>query len=126
MVGSLYEGVEESQFPTHVVISAVVLSRYVFRSDVAYDWDITLGDIAIDTALQKEDHFNAFAKNTLDTQSIHTTQCPFEKRHTKQKGVSRRVGTGGTENELYRWTAHRFNLYDYCPSMAHQTACECS
>ncbi len=62
MGGSRYDDVEESQFPTHVLVSADVLSRYVFRSDVAYDWDIALGDIAIDTALQKEDHLNEFAK----------------------------------------------------------------
>ncbi|MBE1554160.1 insertion element protein [Sporosarcina limicola] len=57
MGGSRYNEVEESQFPTHVVVSADVLSRYVFRSDVAYDWDI-----ALDTVLQREDHLNEFAK----------------------------------------------------------------
>lgn len=62
MGGSRYNDVEESQFPTHVLVSADVLSRYVFRSDVTYDWEITLGDIAIDTVLQKEDHLNEFAK----------------------------------------------------------------
>jgi transposase-like protein len=62
MGGSRYDDVEENQFPTHVLVSADVLSRYVFRSDVAYDWIITLGDIALDTVLQKEDHLNEFAK----------------------------------------------------------------
>lgn len=62
MGGSRYDDVEESQFPTHVLVSSDVLSRYVFRSDVAYDWDITLEDIALDTYLQKEDHLNEFAK----------------------------------------------------------------
>src|SRR5690606_34655213 len=60
MCGSRYDDVEESQFPTQVLVSADVLSRYVFRSDVAYDWDITLEDIALDTFLQKEDHLNDF------------------------------------------------------------------
>lgn len=60
--GSHYNDVEESQFPTHILVSADVLSRYVFRSDVAYDWDITLEDIALDTVFQKEDHLNEFAK----------------------------------------------------------------
>ncbi|KKB34438.1 hypothetical protein QY96_03870 [Bacillus thermotolerans] len=41
MGGHRYDDVEENQFPTHVVVSADVLSRYVLRSDVAYDWDIT-------------------------------------------------------------------------------------
>ncbi len=62
MGGSQYDDLEESQFPTNVVITADVLSRYVFRSDVAYDWDISLGDIAQDTVLLKEDHLNEFAK----------------------------------------------------------------
>ena len=62
MGGSHYKDVEETRFPTHILVSADVISRYVFRSDVAYDWDITLGDIAIDTVLQKEDHLNEFAK----------------------------------------------------------------
>lgn len=62
MGGSHYDDVEENQFPTHILVSADVLSRYVFRSDVAFDWDITLGDVALDTVLQKEDHLNEFAK----------------------------------------------------------------
>ncbi|MEK5056486.1 hypothetical protein MHH96_24255 [Niallia sp. FSL K6-0212] len=59
-----FDGIEELQLPTSVVISADVLSRYVFRCDVAYVWDITLSDIALDTALLKEDHLNLFAKKT--------------------------------------------------------------
>lgn len=62
MGGSEYDDVEESQFPTSVVVTADVFSRYVFRSDVAYDWDISLGDIALDIVLMKEDHLNEFAK----------------------------------------------------------------
>jgi hypothetical protein len=60
--GSQFDGIEELQLPTSVVISADVLSRYVFRCDVAYDWDITLSAIALDTALLKEDYLNEFAK----------------------------------------------------------------
>ncbi|OZM56694.1 insertion element protein [Lottiidibacillus patelloidae] len=62
MGGSRYDDVEENQFPTHTVVSADVESRYVFRGDVAYDWEVALGDIALDTVLQKEDHLNEFAK----------------------------------------------------------------
>lgn len=62
MGGSRYDDVEENQFPTHIVVSADALSRYVFRGDVAYDWVTTFGDIALDTVLQKEDHLNEFAK----------------------------------------------------------------
>lgn len=35
--GSRFDGIEELQLPTSVVISADVFSRYVFRCDVAYD-----------------------------------------------------------------------------------------
>ncbi|WP_299094721.1 insertion element protein [uncultured Metabacillus sp.] len=68
---------EEPQFPTNVVVTADVLSRYVFRSDVAYDWDITMGDIALDTVLLKEDHLNDFAKkNARFGQYSHYPQPP--------------------------------------------------
>jgi hypothetical protein len=60
--GSRYEDLEDSQFPTSVVVTGDVLSRYILRSDVAYDWDITMNDIALDTTLLKEDHLNNFAK----------------------------------------------------------------
>lgn len=59
---SQFNGIEELQLPTSVVVSADIFSRYVFRCDVAYDWDITISDIALDTALLKEDHLNIFAK----------------------------------------------------------------
>ena len=60
---SQFDGIEELQLPTSEVISADVVSRYVFRCDVAYDGDITLSDITLDTALLKEDHINLFAKH---------------------------------------------------------------
>lgn len=41
MGGSQYNDVEESHFPTIVVITTDVNSRYVLRSDVAFDSDIS-------------------------------------------------------------------------------------
>lgn len=77
MGGKQYDDVDESNFPTHVVISADVLSRYVLRSDVAYDWEINLGDIALDTFLRKEDHLNEFAKkNARFPKYSHYPQPP--------------------------------------------------
>ncbi|QST01406.1 insertion element protein (plasmid) [Pontibacillus sp. ALD_SL1] len=77
MGGSHYSDVEESQFPTNVVVSSDVHSRYVFRSDVAYDWTISLGDVALDTVLQKEDHLNEFAKkNARFPRYSHFPQPP--------------------------------------------------
>lgn len=60
--GNRYDGIEEPQFPTNVLVSADLLSRYAFRSDVAYDWDITTKEILMDTLLFKEDHLSDFAK----------------------------------------------------------------
>jgi transposase-like protein len=60
--GSQFNGIEELQLPTSVIITSDVFSRYVFRSDVAYDWDITLNDVEQDTRLFKEDHLSEFAK----------------------------------------------------------------
>jgi len=34
----------------------------LFRSDVAYDWESSLGEIALDTVLQKEDCLSELAK----------------------------------------------------------------
>ncbi|THE08870.1 IS1 family transposase [Bacillus timonensis] len=59
---SRFDSFEELQLPTSVVITSDLSSRYVFRADVAYDWDIDLNDIALDTILTKEDHLNDFVK----------------------------------------------------------------
>ncbi len=60
--GSKYDGMEDSKFPTEIIVTAEGLTRYVFRADIAYDWDITLGEIASDTFFNKEDHLSEFAK----------------------------------------------------------------
>ncbi|EIT85373.1 hypothetical protein A374_11535 [Fictibacillus macauensis ZFHKF-1] len=73
MGGKHYDDVEETQFPTHIVVSADVLTRYVFRSDVAYDWEMNFGEIGLDTILQKEVHLNEFAKKHARFPSILTT-----------------------------------------------------
>jgi len=49
---------EESKFPTHIVITSEMQSRYVFRADIAYDWNFTLDDLALDTILYKDDHLH--------------------------------------------------------------------
>lgn len=55
-----YVGMENIQLQTHLVVTAEVFSRYVFRSDIAYDWDITLQELENDTIRYKEDHLNTF------------------------------------------------------------------
>lgn len=62
MGGARYDDVEDTQFPTHIIISADVFSRYVFRSDVAYDWNVRLEDLMLDTILYKDDHLHLFAR----------------------------------------------------------------
>jgi len=89
MGGSQYDDLEESQFPTSVVITADVFSRYVFRSDVAYDWDISLGDIAIDTFLMKEDHLNEFAKKHARFPKYSHYPMPPSKNDTQSKNEYR-------------------------------------
>jgi transposase-like protein len=90
MGGSQYDDVEESQFPTSVVVTADVFSRYVFRSDVAYDWDISLGDIALDTVLMKEDHLNEFAKKHARIPKYSHYPMPPSKNDTQTEAEYRK------------------------------------
>lgn len=50
----------EKQLPTQVVISSDYHSRYVFRADVCYDWDIEKEQIYSDIEFYREDHLNDF------------------------------------------------------------------
>src|SRR5690625_2654275 len=84
MGGKRYNNVEEAQFPTNVVITADVFSRYVFRSDVAYDWNASMEEIALDTALLKEDHLNEFAKRHARLRYPHYPQ-PSSDNDTQTK-----------------------------------------
>jgi transposase-like protein len=53
---------DELNFQTRIVITSDVHSRYVFRSDIAFDWDIDFSEMEEDTILHKSDHLNDFAK----------------------------------------------------------------
>ncbi|MBT2724766.1 insertion element protein [Bacillus sp. ISL-46] len=48
--------VSEKQLPTQIVVSTDSQSRYVFRADVAYDWDIDFKQLEQDTETYKDDH----------------------------------------------------------------------
>lgn len=48
--------VGEKQIQTQTVVSSELYSRYVFRADVAYDWDIDFEKIQSETELYKDDH----------------------------------------------------------------------
>lgn len=78
--GKEYDDIEESQFPTHIVVTADIHSLYVLRSDVAYDWDVDLEDIRTDTAILKEDHLSEFCrKNARFRDKSYYPQPPSEK-----------------------------------------------
>jgi transposase-like protein len=53
---------DDSALQTHIVITADIHSRYVFRSDVAYDWDFTFEQLEEDTLLYREDHVDSFCR----------------------------------------------------------------
>jgi hypothetical protein len=115
MGGGGYGELEELHFPTNVVITADVLSRYVFRSDVAYDWDTSLGDLALDTLLYKDDHLNEFAKRHARLRFSHYPQPPSKNdSQTKDEynqellEISRRDNyiQGSHVNSTYTTLAH--------------------
>lgn len=49
-------------------------SRYVLRTDIAYDWNFTIDDLALDTLLYKDDHLHEFSKKNarLEPDSHHS------------------------------------------------------
>lgn len=49
----------EKQLQTQAIITSDSLSRYVFRADIAYDWDIDFEQIKMDTILYKDDHLSS-------------------------------------------------------------------
>ncbi|WP_043932214.1 hypothetical protein [Bacillus sp. EB01] len=60
--------IREKQIQTQIVITTDLISRYVFRADLAYDWNIDFSNIQSQTELYKDDHLpvelRKFAKYT--------------------------------------------------------------
>ncbi|MFC0213802.1 insertion element protein [Paenibacillus chartarius] len=73
-----YDDLEDRHFATHIVVTSDVHSRYVFRSDVAYDWNIGMDDIENDTKLYKEDHLNEFARKNARLRFSFAPQPPTD------------------------------------------------
>lgn len=69
-----YNNLEDKQMQTHIVVSSDVHSRYVFRSDVAYDCEVSLDDIESDTKLYKEDHVDEFSRKNA---RLRFSYCPM-------------------------------------------------
>ncbi|TYS64551.1 insertion element protein [Sutcliffiella horikoshii] len=57
-----FDDLDELNFQTRIIITSDANSRYVFRSDIAYDWDINFSDIEEDTKFFKSDHLNDLMK----------------------------------------------------------------
>lgn len=53
---------EDKLLLTYAVISADVKSRYVLRSDIAYDWNMTMDDVQSDTLWYRDDHVDTFCR----------------------------------------------------------------
>lgn len=53
---------ERPHFPTYVVATVDAYSRYAFRTDIAFDYNITADDIERDVELLKENHLYNFAQ----------------------------------------------------------------
>ncbi len=67
----------QKQLPTQVVISTDMSSRYVFRANVAYDWDISFDQIEFDTFTYKDDHLKEeLRKNAKYTKHSYYPQFP--------------------------------------------------
>jgi hypothetical protein len=116
MGGRKYSEVEDSVFPTNVVISDDVISRYVFRSDVNYDWDVSLDNIKEDTIKFRDDHIGVYArKNARHSKfsfypqppSTNDTQSKAEYNHELSKVEKRAKYTDGLHvNSTYTSIAH--------------------
>lgn len=74
--GERYEDAEEPIFQTSVLVSGDVFSKYIFRADVAYDWQTTLDDIQLDTITFKEDHMNEFGRKNARLRFSFAPQPP--------------------------------------------------
>lgn len=107
---------EDKQLPTQVVVTADVFSRYVFRADIAYDWDITLEQIKNDTELYKEDHLHRYlSKNARfgrysifpKPPTINDTQLTYEYNGDINEFNKREQYVDGLHvNQTYTTLAH--------------------
>jgi transposase-like protein len=118
MSKSKYRELEDSVFPTHVVVSADVFSRYVFRSDVSYDWDFTLEEIKEDTIQYKDDHLGIYARKNArfskhsfypQPPSANDTQTNSEYKNELSRIEKRAKYTDGLHvNSTYTTIAHHW------------------
>lgn len=77
--GNKFRGMEDLNLQTYIVVTSEVFSRYAFRSDVAYDWDITFEELALDTIRYKDDRLNEFSKKNARLEISLFPQEPSKK-----------------------------------------------
>jgi hypothetical protein len=76
--GKNYEDVEVSQLPTYILVSGDSNSKYIFRADVSYDWNITQEQITRDTRELKEDHLQFYSCKNARYRFPFCPQYPTE------------------------------------------------
>ncbi|NPV90949.1 MAG: insertion element protein [Firmicutes bacterium] len=118
--GGIYnDDLEDLIFQTKAIVSAEMKSRYVLRSDIAYDFDVTLEQIREDTLHFREDHlYKEFCKNTRLRLPIcpqppipNDTETEFEYETALRKFNLRERYIGGLHvNATYTTTAHYWLL----------------
>jgi transposase-like protein len=74
--GLRYDNLEDKLMQTHIIVTGDVDTGYIFRSDVAYDWMITLGDISEDTQYYREDHLYEFSRKNARLRLSCSPQPP--------------------------------------------------
>lgn len=110
----------EKQLPTQVVVSSDQASRYVFRADVAFDWDITKDQIHFDTEIYKDDHlsdflskngrFNKYGRHPMFP-SDNDTQSMAEYAYQQDEFNKRFVYVDGLHvNQTYTTVAHLWHI----------------
>ena len=74
--GGLHYDIEDTKFQTFLVASSELYSRYVFRADIAYDFNITQEQIEADTIKYHDDHLYGFARKNERLRFPYAPQPP--------------------------------------------------
>lgn len=74
--GLRYDNTEDKLMQTHIVVSGDVDTNYAFRTDVAYDWEMTMDKLTEDTLLYKEDHLSDFSRKNAHLRFSYAPQPP--------------------------------------------------
>lgn len=61
---------------TRCIVSGDIHSRYIFRADLAYDWDITMEQLEKDTQAYKCDHLERSERKNARLEISYTPQPP--------------------------------------------------